>query len=66
MIKGRCFTNLDGYNIETWPRYFVAVPRIGECVKAKSGRVLRVCRVTHCYYVVGEECEIEIELMNTI
>ncbi len=70
MIKGSCFTNLDGYSFERWPRYFVAVPRVGECVQAKSGRTLRVCRVTHCHddeeYEGVIAPEIKVELTNTI
>jgi len=68
MIKGKCFTNLDGYGAEKLPRYFVAVPRVGERVKTKSGKTLKVCMVTHCHY--GEEYEgvinpeLEIELTN--
>jgi hypothetical protein len=48
MIKGHCHTNLDDWNREKWPKEFVAVPRVGECVKAESGRYLKVVRVTHC------------------
>jgi len=47
MIKGICVTNIDDYKRETWPTEFVAVPQKGECVCAKSGKFLRVARVTH-------------------
>jgi hypothetical protein len=51
VIKGYCFTNLDSYSREEWPEYFVAVPREGEWIKAKSGRILTVAKVTHEYSV---------------
>lgn len=47
MIKGYCRTNIDDWKGETWPTEFVAVPRVGECVRAKSGKYLKVVRVTH-------------------
>ena len=47
IIFGYCFTNEDGFEIETWPTSFVAVPRNGEYVKSKSDKSLKVCRVTH-------------------
>lgn len=47
MIKGHCHTNLDDAKHEKWPTKFVAVPREGSWMKAESGRILRVCKVTH-------------------
>lgn len=50
MIKGTCFTNLDGYEQVVWPTKFVAVPRIGERVEGKQlDRIptLKVVGVTH-------------------
>jgi hypothetical protein len=47
MIRGRCRTNIDEYKREEWPSVFVAVPRRGEWVQAKSGKVLTVVMVTH-------------------
>lgn len=46
MIKGRCFTNLDGFGYADWPELFVAVPRVGEWVESGYKR-LRVVSVTH-------------------
>jgi hypothetical protein len=54
MIFGECFTNLDEYHRERWPEVFVAVPREGECVRAESGKILKVVRVTH-YMIEGRE-----------
>lgn len=55
MIKGSCFTNLDGYEMTRWPSVFVAVPRKGERVEGRSsgGRTatrptLYVVNITHC------------------
>lgn len=48
MINGYCHTNLDNYDREEWPKVFVSVPRVGECVKSQSGKILKVVRVTHC------------------
>ncbi len=49
MIKAHCKTNIDSAKIEIWPQWFVDVPRIGDRVRADSGKALTVCRVTHCY-----------------
>jgi hypothetical protein len=50
MIDGYCRTNLDNYQMEVWPEIFVAVPRVGECIESKSGKVLKVVRITHQTY----------------
>lgn len=47
MIEGFCFTNIDKYKEERWPREFVVLPRRGDRVEAKSGRTLRVADITH-------------------
>lgn len=52
-IRGVCRTNLDGYEREEWPTLFVAVPRKGERVEAKSGRSLVVVSVTHTVGALG-------------
>lgn len=52
-IRGRCRTNLDDCKREEWPTSFVAVPRKGERVEAKSGRSLVVVSVTHTVGALG-------------
>ncbi len=47
MIKGRCFSNDNDFKDEIWPTKFVAVPRVGECVEAQSGKYMTVAEVTH-------------------
>jgi len=47
LIDARCFTNLDEYQREKWPSKFVAIPRVGDRIEAKSGKVLKVVSVTH-------------------
>jgi len=47
VIKGGCFTNLDGYLGEEWPRVFAAVPQKGDWIKSRSGRMLKVVSITH-------------------
>lgn len=49
-IQGHCRTNLDDAKRWTWPTLFVAVPRIGERIRARErgvGTDLKVCSVTH-------------------
>jgi hypothetical protein len=53
-IEGRCRTNLDDYKLEKWPTAFVAVPRTGEHIEAKSGKSLVVVSVTHNVRQDGE------------
>ena len=74
MIKGYCRTNLDNYRLENWPKSFVAVPREGDWVQSESGKILRVCKVTHKMTKVQNydgssvresEPEIEVELTVT-
>lgn len=48
MIRGFCVSNLDEAKREEWPTSFVAVPRVGDRVEAKSGASLAVVSVTHC------------------
>lgn len=71
MIRGYCRTNLDGYESEQWPTIFAAVPRVGECVQAKSGKRLKVARVTHAvvedsFLQTGQRPDIEVELGKVI
>jgi len=47
MIKGKCYTNLDGFRNAKWPEVFVEVPRIGELVEAEGGKRLKVVGITH-------------------
>jgi hypothetical protein len=48
IINGGCFTNMDGYEREYWPEKFVAVPKPGDRIMAKSRRELKVCGIIHC------------------
>jgi hypothetical protein len=64
-IEGYCRTNLDDYKREEWPRVFSAVPREGENVRSKSGKVLKVCKVTHGYDFMNNKPFIEVELTNS-
>lgn len=61
-IPGYCHTNLDEYQRCTWPKRFVAVPRLGEHVQTTSRpiRVLKVVYVTHL--ILDGEPAIEVEL----
>ena len=45
-IEGRCVTNVEGDDA-VWPTTFVAVPRIGEKVRATNGVSLKVVSITH-------------------
>lgn len=42
-------TNLDSHKHERWPQHFSEsmLPRIGECVQAKSGKQLYVVGIVH-------------------
>ena len=51
MIFGRCHTNLDDYDHEIWPTEFHSVPLEGHRVQAQSGRILKVCGITHAGYI---------------
>lgn len=46
-IPVQCFTNLDGYERERWPTHMACRPTQGDCVEARSGKTLKVVRVTH-------------------
>ena len=49
MVKGKCISYLDEHRIREWPTEFVAVPNIGDRVKAlKSEHMLKVHSITHC------------------
>jgi hypothetical protein len=45
-----CHTNLDEYQKEEWPDRFLRVPLLGEYVRAKSGKQLKVVRIVHGIY----------------
>jgi len=46
-VRGICRTNLDDYCHEQWPTKFCRCPQVGESVRARSGRSLRVVAITH-------------------
>jgi len=48
MIKVFCRTNLDRYEREIWPKIFCCVPQIGDRVRAKSQKSLKIVAITHC------------------
>lgn len=62
MIKGECKSNLDEVRNFDWPESFVSVPRIGELVASKGGKVLKVVSITHKVRRVSGEPYVEIEL----
>ena len=48
MVEGYCYTNLDDYKQEKWPKRFVSVPLEGQRVRSTSSeRYLYVASVTH-------------------
>lgn len=63
MIDGYCRTNLDAYQREEWPTAFVALPREGDWVRAKSGKILRVVKVTHEMHDREPRIEVELHLV---
>lgn len=46
MIKIVCFTNLDNFKGEEWATELPAVPQIGQWMKSKSGKVLKIVMLT--------------------
>lgn len=46
-ILVHCRTNLDDYQIESWPTEMCCRPLIGDRIQSKSGKVLKVYGVTH-------------------
>lgn len=46
-VRGICHTNLDEYKREQWPTKFCQCPDVGTYIRARSGRELRVIRITH-------------------
>ena len=64
-IRGYCRTNIDDFKRYTWPRDFVAVPRVGEYVQGEGPRpvttpTLRVVGVTHCVDEDGPYISVEL------
>lgn len=47
MILVHCHTNIDQYRCERWPREMCCRPQIGDSVESESGKVLKVCQITH-------------------
>jgi hypothetical protein len=62
-IRGFCRSNLDSAKRETWPTRFTRAPLVGETVKSRDGRSLRVCAVTHAEDETGPFVEIELHLL---
>lgn len=55
MVRGKCFTNLDGYKNDMWPTLFDCTPNIGDSVQAVSGRKLTVVNITQHSQGAGSE-----------
>jgi hypothetical protein len=66
VIRGYCRTNLDEYKGERWPDMFVAVPKLGDSIVSKSGKILTVVKITHLVNwrgsTSGTDPYIEVEL----
>lgn len=48
-IQAICRTNLDEYKREEWPVAFQDVPTPGDWVRAKSGKILTIVKLTWRY-----------------
>jgi len=62
MILIHCSTNLDDYKIEKWPNKMCCRPNEGDIVRAKSGKILRIDRITHAMQHSTGTPILEIEL----
>lgn len=60
MITARCFTNLDGYEHESWPTQFPIVPQVGNYVESRNGKSLKIVSIT--VSLSGTAATITIEL----
>lgn len=60
----KCFANTGKYedNTEIWPTKFVALPRVGDYVRSKSGRRLVIISITHGFGAV----EVELGSRDTV
>lgn len=47
MIPVHCTTNLDDFAREEWPCVMVGMPRVGEKVRSKHGKILTIVSITH-------------------
>jgi len=61
-IRVNCRTNLDDYRTQVWPDYVLCTPEVGHYVKSGSGKVLKICRIIHCWNRSHDEPYIELEL----
>ncbi len=64
MIAVRCKTNLDAYLHEVWPMVFPCKPAVGEYVRSKSGKSLKIHTITYTAPYLHDEPVLEIELHN--
>lgn len=62
-IPVHCYTNLDHYQTEIWPKYFCCRPQIGDYVQAESGKTLRICGIVH-KELATTEIALNIELIS--
>jgi hypothetical protein len=60
VVRGRCFTNLDGYGSAKWPTEFIYPPIRGERVQAACGKSLAVVAISHCADADGPYLRIEL------
>ena len=47
MIYCRCHTNINQHKLEEWPETLCCRPVVGDCIRSRSGILLKVCRITH-------------------
>ncbi len=47
MINVACFTNLDAYKPEKWPRQLACRPQVGDTVESDTGKRLKVIQIIH-------------------
>lgn len=64
-IRATCRTNIDEFKRCAWPKWFAAVPRVGEYVQGKGSPpvtmpTLKVVGVTHCEDDKGPYISVEL------
>lgn len=65
MIKVICQTNLDDYQKEYWPDFMSCRPQLGDWVRSRSGRELKIVKITHATNKTTEQPMLLIELWKS-
>lgn len=66
LIPIMCFSNLDAFKTETWPKFVVCRPMVGDRIASEGGHIAKIVAVEHYYCRREEKYYLALELHTIV